>query len=74
MTPPTIQEVAGLFMLALAAAGLIAHPSTASHAAQTPIAAAAPSYANVIPIDGIEDFALPVHGEAAKPDLPEKSK
>ncbi len=74
MTPPTIQEFAGLFMLALVAAGLIAHPSAGSHAASAPMTVTAPSYANVIPIDGIKDFALPVRGEAAKPDLPEKSK
>jgi hypothetical protein len=74
MTPPTIQEVAGIFMLALVAAGLIAYPAMGSHTAPAPMTATAPSFANVIPIDGIEDFALPVHGEAAKPDLPGKSK
>jgi hypothetical protein len=77
MTPPTVQEIAGIFMLALLAAGLIAHPSTGSHAASAPMAAAAaaaPAYATPVPIDGIEDFALPVRGEAAKPGLSKRSK
>lgn len=74
MTPPTVQEFAGIFMLALVAAGLIAHPSTGSHAAQSPLTATTPAYTNAIPIDGIEDFALPARDEAAKPDLPGSSK
>jgi hypothetical protein len=74
MTPPTIQEIAGISMLALVAAGLIAYPAMGSHTAPAQMTATAPSYANVIPIDGIEDFALPVRGDVAKPVLLEKSK
>ncbi len=64
MTPPTVQEFAGIFMLALVAAGFIAHPATRSHAAQAPTTATTSAYTNTIPIDGIEDFALPVRKDS----------
>lgn len=51
MTPPTLHELAGIFMLALAAALLIAHPSVESHATPAAIQQAAP---DILPIDGIE--------------------
>ncbi|MEH2513045.1 hypothetical protein V1291_004399 [Nitrobacteraceae bacterium AZCC 1564] len=57
MTPPTIQEFAGIFMLALVTAGLIAHPSTGTHAA--PMTVAAADNMDVAYIDGIETIALP---------------
>ncbi len=59
MTPPTIHEFAGIFMLALVAAGLIAHPSTGSHAATAPLVAISTDTANTVLIDGVEPVALP---------------
>ena len=57
MTPPTVQEFAGIFMLALVTAGLIAHPSTGTHAA--PMMVATADNIDVATIDGIETIALP---------------
>lgn len=59
MTPPTIQEFAGIFMLALLTAGLIAHPSTGTHAAPAPMMAASVYKMDTSYIDGIETIALP---------------
>lgn len=57
MTPPTIHEFAGIFMLALMTAGLIAHPSTGTHAA--PMTTVASDRMDTAYIDGIETIALP---------------
>lgn len=64
MTPPTIQEFAGIFMLALVTAGLIAHPSTGSHAA--PMTVAAADNMNAAYIDGIETISLPAANTASR--------
>jgi len=61
MTPPTLHELAGIFMLALAAAFLIAHPSAESHARTTAVEALASLPMEALPIDGIETFVMPEH-------------
>jgi hypothetical protein len=65
MKPPTIYELAGIVMLALVAAGLIAHPSTGSHAASTLTPATPIEDESPILIDGIEPFALPPPRDAS---------
>lgn len=67
MTPPTIQEFAGIFMLALLTAGLIAHPSTGTKAAPAPTETTYKMDTSYI--DGIATIALPApHGtSSAKP-------
>ena len=64
MTPPTVQELAGIFMLALVTAGLIAHPSTGTHAAPAPISA--PANLVTATIDGIETITLPAPRGASR--------
>lgn len=59
MTPPTLHELAGIFMLALAAAVLIAHPSAKSHARTVVAEELLPVMTDALPIDGIETFVLP---------------
>lgn len=59
MTPPTIQEFAGIFMLALLTTGLIAHPSTGTHAAPAQMMAVSAFKMDTSYIDGIETIALP---------------
>lgn len=58
MTPPTLHEFAGIFMLALATALLIAHPSAESHAKPSIAEAVASMVPVAIQIDGIEDIAF----------------
>lgn len=69
MKPPTIHEFAGIFMLALLTAGLIAHPSTGTHAAPAPIGAASVDNVSPISIDGIETVALPAARGAGSNDV-----
>jgi hypothetical protein len=62
MTLPTLQEFAGIFMLALLTAGLIAHPS-----AETQAAAASTETVYKMDtsyIDGIATIALPAPRDA----------
>lgn len=65
MTPPTIHEFAGIFMLALLTAGLIAHSSTVAHSSTRTHAAPAPAMTDsafqmdTSYIDGIATIALP---------------
>jgi len=58
MTPPTLHELAGIFMLALATAVLIAHPSAESHAS---VVTGGQDFTQPEPflIDGIEPYILP---------------
>jgi hypothetical protein len=59
MTPPTLHELAGIFMLALAAALLIVHPSDSSHATPAQADALASFMTEATPIDGIETYRVP---------------
>lgn len=58
MTPPTLHELAGIFMLALATA-LISHPSAGSHPPVEIVSQS--SFANLdgFAIDGVADAAFP---------------
>ncbi len=67
MTPPTIQEFAGIFMLALVTAGLITHTSTGTHAA--PMRVAIADNLDVATIDGIETIALPATRGAGRAEI-----
>ena len=60
MTPPTLHELAGIFMLALATSMLISHPSAGSHPALTS-AAEQPAFAYLegFMVDGIPDAVSP---------------
>ena len=69
MKLPTIHELAGIVMLALLTAGLIAHPSTGSHAASALTAANVIDNVSPILIDGIEPFALPAPRGAGSNDV-----
>ncbi len=57
MTPPTLHELAGIFMLALAATLFISHPSSGLHSLSTPIEEPAASL-NGFAIDDIVSVAL----------------
>jgi hypothetical protein len=58
MTPPTLHELAGIFMLALATTILITHPSAGSN---DRVAIDISRFENLTPstIDGIENVSLP---------------
>jgi hypothetical protein len=59
MTPPTLHELAGIFMLALATTALISHPSAGSHPALAPVVEQAHPSLEGFTIDGIQNAALP---------------
>lgn len=58
MTPPTLHELAGIFMLALATA-LISHPSAGSHPPSAPVSERTLANLDGFTIDGIADSAFP---------------
>lgn len=64
MTPPTLHELAGIFMLALATTILISYPSAGSH--PTPAIIEDPAFTNLngFTIDGVENVASPRHWRA----------
>ncbi len=59
MTPPTLHELAGIFMLALATTILISHPSTGSHPVPAPIEEQALTSLDGFAIDGIANASSP---------------
>jgi hypothetical protein len=61
MTPPTLHELAGIFMLAFATTVLISYPSAGSHPAPAPIEEAAFTNLDGFTIDGIENVTAPRH-------------
>lgn len=59
MTPPTLHELAGIFMLALATTALISHPSAGSHPAPATVTEPASVSLEGFTIDGIGNVASP---------------
>ena len=57
MTPPTLHEFAGIFMLALATV-LISHPSAGFHPSWAPVSEQASSSLDGFEIDGIASAAF----------------
>lgn len=59
MTPPTLHELAGIFMLALATTILISHPSAGSHPASASVLEQKFISLEGFTIDGIGNAASP---------------
>ncbi|MCR6736165.1 MAG: hypothetical protein NVV83_19670 [Afipia sp.] len=59
MTPPTLHELAGIFMLALATTILISHPSAGFHPPVAPVVGETFTSLDGFAIDGIENAVLP---------------
>jgi hypothetical protein len=59
MTRPTVQEFAGIIMLAFATALGITHPVTGSHASAAALSEISASGNAAVMIEGIESVSLP---------------